>query len=335
MNIQKLNNGHYRVREMISGKTISANFDHKPTQKEIKQALYGVKIADHTENFYTYANNYVDSKSNVLSQSTIRGYRTLIRQLDYFGELEFEKITQEDIQKFINKYAINHSPKSTHNLHGFISSVFRLYKPSMVIYTTLPKQAKFEPYIPSEKDIQTLLRYCKEHYPDYYIPLQLACYGLRRGEICALTDEDIEGNSVIIRKSKIQDENYMWVIKQSPKSKAGFRKVIVNTEIIEYIKKNGYAYCGCPDNINNRLHDMQQQLNIPSFSLHKLRHYFVCMCHNLNIPDIYIAETVGHEHISTTQNIYTHADRTKLFDTQSQVSEHLSAIIDGNAKPTY
>ena len=333
MNITKLPNGHFRVREMVDGQTLSANFDHKPTQKEIKQTLYNLTQKSKDENFSVYANKYVESKCNVLSASTIKGYRTLIRSLGDFGELKFDSITQEDIQKFINQYAIGHSPKSTSNLHGFISSVFRLYKPNMIIYTTLPKRVKYEPYIPSEHDVKNILNLCKSKYPDYYIPLLLACYGLRRGEICALTSDDIEGNSVIVRKSMIQDENYMWIIKQSPKSKAGFRKVIVSTEIIDYIKKNGYAYCGCPDNINNRLHDMQQQLNIPSFSLHKLRHYFVCMCHNLHIPDIYIAQTVGHEHISTTQNIYTHADQNKLKETQAQVSDYFCNMIDGSMNP--
>lgn len=321
MNVTKLQNGHYRVRETINGKTKSVNFDHKPTNAEIKQKLYGLK-GKSGKNFLYYANQYLEAKSNVLSPSTIKGYDSIIRNLGNFGLLDFDSIEQEDIQKAVNEYSVNHSPKSTNNLHGFISSVFRLYKPDMKIYTTLPKRTHTEPYIASEGEIKQILDYAKEHYPNYYIPLLLGCYGLRRGEVCALDSNDIEGNTLLIRKSMIQNTHNEWLIKQSPKSKAGYRKVIVPKEAIDYIRTHDYAYLGCPDNINARLHDIQKQLNIKKFSFHKLRHYYCCMCHNLGVPDIYISKSVGHEHISTTQNIYTHADKQKIVDMQTLVSDY-------------
>lgn len=311
---------------MTNGKIKSVSFDHKPTNKEIKAALYNVNYAN-SKSLYEMSEEYISSKSNILSASTIKGYRTLQRSLGTLGQMDFEQIEQEDIQKFINQYSASHSPKSTHNLHGFISSIFGLYKPQMIIYTTLPKKPKYEPYIPTETEVKKILDYAKTNYPKYYIPLMLGCFGLRRGEICALTDEDIIDNKFLyIHKSMIQDESYSWIVKQCPKSSAGFRKVYVSKEIIDYIKLNGCAYCGCPDNINNRLHDIQKQLCINQFSFHKLRHYYCCMAHNLGIPDIYISQTVGHEHISTTQNIYTHADKTKLVDLQKKVANYFENI---------
>ena len=103
MNITKLNNGHYRARETVNGKALSANFDHKPTQAEAKQKLYNLQQKT-GKTFLYYANQYIDTKSNVLSASTIKGYVSLSRKLESFGELDFEQITQEDIQKFINEY---------------------------------------------------------------------------------------------------------------------------------------------------------------------------------------------------------------------------------------
>ena len=241
MNITKLNNGHYRVRESVNGKVRSANFDHKPTQAEIKQKLYNLQERN-GNNFLYYANQYLETKSNVLSASTIKGYVSIIKQLEDFGQLDFDLIEQEDIQKLINKYSVNHSPKSTNNLHGFISAVFRLYKPDMKIYTTLPKRTHVEPYIPSEREVKLILEYAKEKYPNYYIPFLLGACGLRRGEICALNSEDVEGNSILIRKSMIQNRNNEWLIKQSPKSKAGYRKVIVPKEATDFIKDHDYAY---------------------------------------------------------------------------------------------
>lgn len=326
MNITKLNNGHYRARETVNGKALSANFDHKPTQAEAKQKLYNLQEKT-GKTFLYYANQYIDIKSNVLSASTIKGYVSLSRKLESFGELDFEQITQEDIQKFINRYSVNHTPKTVSNMNGFISSVFKLYKPSMIINITLPKKANVEPYIPTESEVKLILEYAKEKYPNYYIPFVLGACGLRRGEICALNSEDVEGNSILIRKSMIQNRNNEWLIKQSPKSKAGYRKVIVPNEAANFIKDHDYAYLGSPHNLNNRLQDIQKQLNIKHFTFHKLRHYYCCMCHNLGIPDIYISKSVGHEHISTTQNIYTHADNKKIEDMQNLVKDYFCTNI--------
>ncbi len=52
-----------------------------------------------------------------------------------------------------------------------------------------------------------------EHAKDteYEIPILLACYGLCRSEICALTLEDINGDIVSISKAMVPDENREWV----------------------------------------------------------------------------------------------------------------------------
>lgn len=329
MNITKLNNGHYRARETINGQVVSHNFTHKPTQKELKSVFYRVSVSNDRP-FIEYAKDYVSSKENVLSPSTIRGYETLIRSLSDFGTLPFDSVTNEQLQNFINTYSENHSAKSTNNLHGFISSVFRFYAPQRNFYTTLPKRTQFEPYIPSESDVKKIIDYAKENKPEYYVPFVLGCYGLRRGEICCLTDDDvISVNKILIHKTLVQNKDFEWIVKQSPKSKAGFRTVIVPEEVCNYIKTNGYAYIGCPDNLTQMLHRIQKRLSLPNFSFHKLRHFYCCFAHNLGIPDVLISKTVGHEHISTTQNIYIHANKTRVDEIQIEVSDKLSQMIDG------
>ena len=325
MNLSKVSKNKYRIREMNNGKTISVTFNHKPTQKEIKEALYGVKSRDNP--FIDYAKEYVQTKENVLSPSTIRGYDSIIRNLGDFGQLPFDSVTNEDLQKFINEYSVTHSPKSTNNLHGFISSVFRFYMPDRIFYTTLPKRTHYEPYIPSESDIKNIMAYVTEKCPQYYVPFMLGIYGLRRGEICAITSDDISDNQLTISKSMVQNKEFQWVVKQSPKSKAGYRTILIPTEIAKEIEESGYAYLGCPDNLTQQLHRIQKKLNIEQFSFHKLRHYYCSVAHSLGVPDVYISQTVGHEHISTTQNIYVHADKKRIVEMQNRVSNYLSGQI--------
>ena len=328
MNLSKISKNRYRIREMVNGKTVSAYFDHKPTQKEIKEVLYGIKSRD--KPFIEYAEEYLQTKENVLSPSTVRGYNSIIRNLGDFGLLPFDSVTNEDLQLFINQYSVNHSPKSTNNLHGFISSVFRFYMPDRIFYTTLPKRTHTEPYIPSESDIKQIMAYVTENCPQFYVPFTLGIYGLRRGEICAITSDDITGNQLTISKSMVQNKEFEWIVKQSPKTKAGFRTILIPTEIAEEIKQNGYAFIGCPDNLTQRLHRIQKKLGIEQFSFHKLRHYYCSVAHSLGVPDVYISQTVGHEHISTTQNIYVHADKKRIIEMQNRVSDYLLGQISSN-----
>ena len=146
---------------------------------------------------------------------------------------------------------------------------------------------------------------------------------------CAFALMKISDNKILIHKTLVQNKDFEWIVKQSPKSKAGFRTVIVPEEVCTYIKANGYAYVGCPDNLTQMLHRIQKRLSLPNFSFHKLRHFYCCFAHNLGIPDVLISKTVGHEHISTTQNIYIHANKTRVDEMQMEVSDKLTQMIDG------
>ena len=102
------------------------------------------------------------------------------------------------------------SPKSVSNHHGFISAVLNVFSPNLKLNTTLPQKSKNEPYIPSDDDVKRILEYASGS--KYEIPIVLACYGLRRSEICALTPEDLDGDVVTINKALVQDENKEWIV---------------------------------------------------------------------------------------------------------------------------
>ena len=52
-------------------------------------------------------------------------------------EKQLDIITQNDIQKAINKEALTHSPKSVKNMHGLVSAVFGVYRPDFRLKTKL------------------------------------------------------------------------------------------------------------------------------------------------------------------------------------------------------
>lgn len=329
MKIEKLPSGSYRIRKMYKGKMYTVITEYKPTQKDALQLLSAAmdkrEITASRMNFKAAADSYMESKSNILSPSTIRGYNVILKNLsDCFLEESVYDITAMDVQTEINNYSVSHSPKTVRNAHGFISAVLRSFNADLILNTSLPQKLKNEPYIPSDSDVKEIIAASSD--TRYEIPILLAVYGLRRSEICALTLNDINGNFVTINKSKVPDKNGNFVIKTT-KTEESTRKIFLPDEIIEKIKENGVIYDGDPSRISRFLMKQQDKLGLPHFSLHKLRHYYASMSHSLGIPDQYIMEAGGWKTDNVLKSVYQHAMQDKKDEMQSFAAEYIKDVL--------
>lgn len=320
MKIEQISKNAYRVRKQMDGKKITLTFNHKPSQKDIIDALS--KYDFHAKGtFGSCAQSYINSKSNVLSPSTIRGYHTIVRAIPMcFLQMSVSQIEQADVQTIINDYAGNHSPKSTRNLHGFISAVLRQYRPNLNLYTTLPQKAVHEPSVPSEDDIKRVLDASMN--TRYHIPFVLGVMGLRRSEICALTleDIDVENNILTIDKAMVLDNNNEWIIKAT-KTAAGTRKIYIPDSLINEILDNGTIYNGYPGKLLQHLNKYQDKLNIPRFRFHDLRHFFASYAHSQGISDADILASGGWKSDYTMKSVYRH--EMKATEAQKKVFDSL------------
>ncbi len=325
MKIEKLPSGSYRMRKMYKGKTYTVITDYKPTQKEaiqlMSEELDKVKGKQKEMTFREAAEEYIESKRNVLSPSTIKGYRACVSMFsDRFLDKNVNDITQIDIQKEINVLAACRSPKTVRNYHGFMTAVLNMFNPSLKINTTLPQKVKNEPYIPSDEDIKKILDVAKG--TKFEIPIILACYGMRRSEICALTTEDIDGDVIHINKALVPGENGEWITKTT-KTTESTRDIVVPEEICKKIIKQGYVYADCPDSISRFLAKEQKRLDIPLFSLHKLRHYFASKMSAMHIPDENIMKMGGWRTDHVMKNVYRHAMQDKEMEAQREAAKKL------------
>lgn len=325
MKIEKLPSGSYRMRKMYKGKMYTVVTDYKPTQKEAIQLMADEldKVQEKHGRLTLLAacEAYIESKKNVLSPTTIYGYRYAVKAMSgNFLDENVHDVTGEDIQLEVNRLAKKLSPKTVRNYHGFISAVLGAYRPGFKIYTSLPRKPKNEPYIPSDDEVRRILAYAKG--TEYEIPLVLACYGLRRSEICALALEDIKGDVISVTKAKVQDEEKNWILK-STKTASSTREIIIPMETAERIREKGYVYKGCPNNITRYLKRAEDALGIPRFPLHKLRHYFASKMSALNIPEVDIMRMGGWETDHVMKSVYRHSMIDKEEQAKRDASEKL------------
>lgn len=330
MKIEKLPSGSYRIRKTYKGKTYTKVLDFKPTQKEAMQIMSALfdesDVHEKDMTIKKAMESYIDSKRNVLSPTTVREYTNSInRYSSEFLALKIVDVTELDIQKEINSLAKTRKPKTIRNYHAFISSVLAMFRPSLKISTTLPQKAKNEPYIPSTNDIKSILEYAKG--TEYEIALLLACYGLRRSEICALTVDDVKECKVTINKAMVMDKNKKWIVKK-PKTTQSEREIYISDYLQNLINEKGYIYKYHPNSITKYLYKVEKALNIPTFSEHKLRHYF---CSKLLAEgiDIKTAQALGGwESDYVPRMIYAHQLDEKLEEAKKKASDTISKSLN-------
>lgn len=331
MKIEKLPSGSYRIRKMYKGKTYTVITDYKPTQKEALQLISAEfdKVPPTAPAHMTFeeaANKYMEVKANVLSPSSINGYNSVLRNLsEQFKSSNVSDITSVDIQKEINDYSAERSPKTVRNAHGFISAVLSMFRPELNISTTLPQKRKNDEYIPSDEDVKRILQHAKG--TRYEIPLLLATFGLRRSEICALTLNDLDGNVLTINKALVLNEDKEFVIK-STKTTDGTRQIYLPDYLADLIRQNGIIYDGFPGSILRYLTRAQDALGIKHFRLHALRHYYASMSHSLGIPDSYIMQAGGWKSDNTLKRVYRHAMDDKKAEMQEFAAQYITELIE-------
>ena len=305
MKIEKRGSGSYRVRKTYNKKTYTMTFAEKPTQKDIMAKLAALMENEGIGNdtMRSYINKYIDSKRNVLSPSTIITYERLINVMsDDFLKIRLDKLTQLDVQEEINRYAKDHSPKSVKSLHGFIASVLGLFRPQMVLRTSLPQTIQKDKYTPTSEDIKALLDYTQG--TDDHIAFHLGVLSLRRGEICALELSDLEGNELHVHATMVWNRG--WIKKESPKTDAGNRIVYLPPALADEIRSKGYFFPYSPNKLLEHLHKYQKELGLPQFKFHDLRHFFASYASTI-MPESEAMALGGWKSDRIFKNIYREA----------------------------
>lgn len=283
-------------------------------------------IADIT--IHEAVSRYIDSKRGVLSPSTIRGYEAVQRNyfIGRFGATNLKKgLDNTTIQIWVSDIAKSVSPKTVRNAHGLLSSTLEMFVPDFRIKTTLPAKKKPDLYTPSDEDIKKLLAHINGK--ELEIAVLLAAFGpLRRGEICALTSDDVSGNIVSVSKSMVMGADKEWHIKQ-PKTFGSYRKVEFPDFVILLIQGiEGRLVKATPDQITHRFQRAVKSAGLPSFRFHDLRHYAASIMHAIGVPDQYIMQRGGWQTDNVMKNVYRNIIDIESAKQNKKILKHFENI---------
>lgn len=313
MNIEKLPSGSYRIQQIYNGKRYRVTVDHKPTQKEaaiIIADMLQEKTNRGSATLSSCIDGYIEAKYNVLSPSSIRGYKIIGRNSpEWFLNMNIYDIEQVEMQKAVNEYSLTHSPKSVRNFHALMVAAIKMYRPNISFNTTLPQKDAKEVSIPNHDDIIKLLDYAKN--TDSYVAIVLGCLGLRRSEVLALRPEDISGNKLTINKALVINEDCKYILKKT-KTTSSTRTIYIPDDLVDRIKKQGFIYNNTPNTLVNQLHRYQDKIGMPRCRFHDLRHFYVSYAHSIGMSDAAILKAGGWKTDTIMKNVYRHSMNDEL-----------------------
>lgn len=317
MNAKRLPSGSYRARATatIDGERVFKSFTAETKEEaEFLAATWATKKKRSNKNptLSEAIDAYISHREPILSPSTIAGYISLgeIIKSD-LGRLCVSEISNEKLQAYIATLSLNHSAKTVKNYKTFLTSVLAAALPDRKYNIQMPKKIPTEYHIPSENALKTLL---DNSDGDLHLAILLgAVGGLRRGEICALKQEDVlrDLSAVYVHADMIKDKNKEWIYKPIPKTASSIRKVDLPKQIIDQIPTtDGFIINRSPDWITRNFRRFANKYGLKC-RFHDLRHYCASYLHSIGVPDQYIQERGGWRTDQTLKSVYRNTIKEK------------------------
>lgn len=292
-----------------------------------------------------------EDKKQYVKRSTFAAYTLLIENhiLPSFGEMAL--VEEQDVQTFVfRKLNEGLSHKTIKDILIVLKMILRFgVKNQMTEYRQI--DIKF----PTERDKHSIdilnrshqkqiMEYIRLHFTFKNLGIYICLSaGMRIGEICALTwdDLDVENGIIHVRKTiqRIyvieEHRKYTEVILDTPKTKNSIREIPMTKNLLKMIRPikkivNGNFYVLTnepkptePRTYRNYYKQFMQSLGLPLMKFHGLRHSFATRCIESKCDYKTVSVLLGHSNISTTLNLYVHPNLEQKKRCMEQMSRLL------------
>lgn len=286
-----------------------------------------------------------------VKRSTFAAYTLLIENhiLPSFGEMAL--VEEQDVQTFVfRKLNEGLSHKTIKDILIVLKMILRFgVKNQMTEYRQIDikfptERDKHSIDILSRSHQKQIMEYIRLHFTFKNLGIYICLSaGMRIGEICALTwdDLDVENGIIHVRKTiqRIyvieEHRKYTEVILDTPKTKNSIREIPMTKNLLKMIRPikkivNGNFYVLTnepkptePRTYRNYYKQFMQSLGLPLMKFHGLRHSFATRCIESKCDYKTVSVLLGHSNISTTLNLYVHPNLEQKKRCMEQMSRLL------------
>ena len=273
-------------------------------------------------------------KKHYVKKSSFSAYTLLIENhlLPNFGNKI--AIEEADVQSFVfQKLETGLSHKTVKDILIVLKMILKFgaknkwlqYTPFDIQFPTEREKHNIE--VLTKTDQKKIMNYIQEHFTfrnlGVYICLSA---GMRIGEICALTWEDIDTDNGIISVNRTIQRIYVIedgtrrteLILDTPKTKNSIREIPISKDLLRILKPfkkivnpsffvlTNDAKPTEPRTYRSYYKNLMKELKMPELKFHGLRHSFATRCIESNCDYKTVSVLLGHSNISTTLNLYVH-----------------------------
>lgn len=326
--MKKRADGRY-VKVITDPKTKKRVSFYGTTVREVNQKLLEYEVKQESgRTFAEVANEWWEEAEPELSVQTVSSYRACLnRSVAHLGDLPLKTIEPKDILTFFKRLALeNFTQKTIANHRIVINQVFNRaviegdiqYNPCTSVKIPKAKKNTVRPPATSTDEEKIL----NSDHP-WLFPLFALLTGLRKGEILALTWEDIDfENNVISVTKAVEHINNRPHIKP-PKTESGNRYVPLLDKLKEKllpIKGKPKHYIFSQDGGKEPIHKQTYNVLYEKYSkavgitctAHQLRHSYATVAVEEDVNPKDLQNALGHADISTTMNVYAAARKRSV-----------------------
>lgn len=273
-------------------------------------------------------------KRQYVKKSTFSAYTLLIENhlLPVFGGKC--SVEEPEVQAFVfQKMKEGLSRKSVKDILIVLKMVLKFgvkykwleYRQLDIRFPAEHKKASIE--VLSRTHQKKLMNYVQEHFTFRNLGIYICLSaGMRIGEICALTWEDIDVENGIIHIRRTIQRIYMIdagvrkteLILDTPKTRNSIREIPMSRGLLKMLKPikkimnpNFFVLTNDakptePRTYRSYYKKFMQTLDMPQLKFHGLRHSFATRCIESKCDYKTVSVILGHSNISTTLNLYVH-----------------------------
>jgi integrase len=273
-------------------------------------------------------------KKQYVKKSSYSAYVLLIENhlLPEFGEKQ--NIEEAEVQAFVfQKLKQGLSHKTIKDILIVLKMVMKFgakhkwisYLPFDIQYPTEREKQHIE--VLSRSHQKKIMHYIQEHFTFRNLGVYICLSsGMRIGEICAITWDDIDADNGIIHVRRTIQRIYTIeegvrkteLILDTPKTKNSIREIPMSKDLLRMLKpikkivNNSFfvltneAKPTEPRTYRAYYKSLLKELEIPELKFHGLRHSFATRCIESKCDYKTVSVLLGHSNISTTLNLYVH-----------------------------
>lgn len=342
-NIYKRKDGRWEGRYIKGRKndgTILYGYIYRNSYKLVKEQLTIMK-AYHYQEYHNkdfkydgtleqWSKQWLENIKDKVKMSTFVSYsnKLAIHIYPILGNTLLKKLKSEQIEHWMKSLSASLAPSSVRVVFQVLNSCIKdavekkilLFNPCSQIKT--PKISSSTISSLSESEEQQLQKYANLHPKGFPIILSLQT-GLRIGEICGLKWQDIDFSTNVlhvrrtVQRLPVQNlggRNKTILVENSPKSESSIRTIpisnTIRSDLLSLKEKSSSSYVFGQKNpaeprlITYWFKKMLDELELPNYRFHSLRHTFATRCLEKGVNIATISDLLGHHSIKMTLDTY-------------------------------